>query len=314
MKFSLIGLLLAAVSLSAQETRPRAPQIPFHVVEDFFKIPDNIYFAEAVGVALNSKGHIFIANRGNHPLLEFDADGRFIRSFGEDSEIFHAPHSVRFDSQDNMWFVDAANNLVVKFDPDRQIQVVLGSRPEPWTWATHVIERAVPAPSHFYQPTDTVVGPDGSVFVTDGYGNSRVAKFSSDGHLVKYWGRRGTGQSEFNTPHSIVIDKNANLYVADRQNNRIQIFDTDGNFKNEWWLSGPPWSLCITPGPNQLIYAGSIGRIFKLDLTGKVLGEFGTPGKLSGSFDSVHAIACPDEKTIYAAQEFSYRFDKLLLQ
>jgi DNA-binding beta-propeller fold protein YncE len=310
----LLALSLSAAFLSAQETRERAPQIPFKLVEDFFKVPDNIYFAEAVGVALNSKGHIFIANRGNHPLLEFNPDGTFIRSWGEESEIFHAPHSVRFDAQDNMWFVDAGNNLIVKFDQDRQILQVLGSRPEPWTWDTHVIEKAVPGPTHFYQPTDTVVGPDGSVYITDGYGNSRVAKFSRDGQLLKYWGQRGTGPSQFNTPHSIVMDRNSTLYVADRQNNRIQLFDTEGNFKKEWRLSGPPWSLCITPGPAQIIYAGSIGRIFKLDLTGKVLGEFGKPGKLAGEVDSVHAIACPDEKTVYAAQEFSYRFDKFLLQ
>jgi len=131
---------------------------------------------------------------------------------------------------------------------------------------------------------------------------------------VKYWGDRGTRPGQFNTPHSIVIDAKANLYVADRQNNRVQVFDTEGTFKQEWRLDGPAWSLCITPGPNQVIFVGSVGRVYKLDLSGKILGEFGKLGRLPGWFDSVHSLACPDEKTLYLAEEFSYRFDKVVLQ
>jgi hypothetical protein len=203
-----------------------------------------------------------------------------------------------------------------------RIEQALGRRREPWVWDTHGIERAIPAPPSFYQPTDTVVGPDGSTYVTDGYGNSRVVKFSRQGNYVKHWGYRGTGPGLFNTPHSIVMDAQQNLYVADRANSRIQVFDTEGTFKTEWRLSeaaggggetsrsAEPWSLCITPGPNQVIFAGSVGRVFKLDLNGKMLGMFGKLGRLPGWFDSIHAIACPDEKTVYLAQEFSYRFDK----
>jgi len=293
--------------------RPAPAQLKFHIDEDFFKLPDNIWPAEAVGVAINKDGHIFLLNRGNHPLLEFGPDGSFIRSLGEGSPIFHAAHSVRFDAEDNMWLVDAANNLVVKFNPKRRIVQALGRRLEPWVYDTHGIERAIPAPASFYQPTDTAVGPDGSTYVTDGYGNSRVAKFSREGLLVKYWGDRGTRPGQFNTPHSIVIDRNANLYVADRQNSRIQVFDTDGTFKQEWPLDGLTWSICITPPPNQVIFVGSVGKVYKLDLTGKILGTFGKLGRLPGWFDSIHAIACPDEKTVYVANEFSYRFDRVVL-
>ena len=312
-RFMLLALVLTAVPLAGQERRESAPQLPFKVVEDFFQIPDTMWMAEAVGVALNSKGHIFILNRGNYPLLEFAPDGKFVRVHGEGSPIFHAAHSVRFDAQDNMWIVDAGNNLIVKLNPKGRIEQGLGRRLEEWVYMTHGIERAIPAPSAFYQPTDTVVGPDGSTYVTDGYGNSRVAKFTREGNLVKYWGDRGTGPGQFNTPHSIVMDAKTNLYVADRQNNRVQVFDTEGTFKQEWRLGGPAWSLCITPGPTQVIYVGSVGRVYKLDLNGKVLGTFGKLGRLPGWFDSIHAIACPDEKTVYLAQEFSYRFDKVVL-
>jgi DNA-binding beta-propeller fold protein YncE len=321
-RFILVGLLLAAMPLCAQDEMPKAqetakaPELKFRLVPDFFKIPSDMIMAEAVGVAINSKGHIFILNRGNHPMLEFDQEGNFIGSFGEGSPLFRVPHSIRFDTHDNLWYVAAGDNLVVKFDPKRRVEQALGRREGDmgWVYMTHGIERAIPPPSSFYQPTDTVVGPDGSTYVTDGYGNSRVAKFTAEGNLVKYWGDRGTKPGQFNTPHNIVMDANQNLYVADRQNSRVQVFDTDGNFKQEWKVGALAWSLCITPAPNQVIFVGSVGKIFKYDLNGKLLGEFGKLGRLPGWFDSIHALACPDEKTLYLAEEFSYRFDKVVLQ
>lgn len=309
---ALAVLLLAGICAYAQESA-KIPELPFHVVPDFFQIPKGMFMAEAVGVALNSKGHIFILNRGNHPLLEFNPDGSFVQSYGEGSPLFRVPHSIRFDSQDDLWYVNAGDNLVVKFDPNLRVVQALGRREEPWVYMTHGIERAIPPPANFYQPTDTVVGPDGSTYVTDGYGNSRVVKFTKEGNLVKYWGDRGTGPGQFNTPHSIVMDRNSNLYVADRQNDRIQVFTTDGQFKEQWRLPGLAWSLCITPGPTQTIFVGSVGRVYKLDLEGKIVGQFGKLGRLPGWFDSIHALACPDEKTLYLAEEFSYRFDKVVL-
>jgi DNA-binding beta-propeller fold protein YncE len=292
-------LVLMSAPVLAQNKAAAPTQLPFKVVDDFFQIPDTIWMAEAVGVALNAKGHIFILNRGNHPLLEFTPDGKFVRSLGQGSPIFHAAHSVRFDAQDNMWVVDSGNDVIVKVTPKGRIEQALGRRREPWVWDTHGIERAIPAPPS--------------------------VKFSKQGNYVKHWGYRGSSPGLFNTPHSIVMDaRGQNLYVADRANSRIQVFDTEGTFKTEWRLSdtsggetgrsSEPWSLCITPGPNQVIFAGSVGRVFKIDLNGKVLGTFGKLGRLPGWFDSIHAIACPDEKTIYLAQEFSYRFDKIVLE
>jgi DNA-binding beta-propeller fold protein YncE len=319
--FLLLGLWLCAFSMCAQEMpkpaeAPKTPDLAFRVVPDFFKIPSDMIMAEAVGVALNSKGHIFILNRGNHPLLEFTNEGDFVGSFGEGSPVFRRPHSIRFDKQDNLWFVGAGDNLVVKFDPKRRVEQALGRREGDmdWVYMTHGIERAIPPPASFYQPTDTVVGPDGSTYVTDGYGNSRVVKFTREGNLVKYWGDRGTKSGQFNTPHNIVMDANQILYVADRQNSRVQVFDTDGNFKQEWKVGGLAWSLCITPPPNQVIFVGSVGRIYEYDLSGKLLGQFGKLGRLPGWFDSIHALACPDAKTLYLAEEFSFRFDKVVLQ
>ena len=311
---ALFGLLVwVGVAVAAQEAA-KTPELSFHVVENFFKYPKGMILAEAVGVSVNSKGEIFTLNRGNHPLMEFNPQGEFVASYGEDSPVFHVPHSIRFDSQDNLWYVNAADNLVVKFDADLHVLQALGRREEPWVYLTHGIERAIPPPENFYQPTDAAVSPNGDTYVTDGYGNSRVAKFTREGTLVKYWGDRGTRPGQFNTPHSIVIDSQSNVYVADRQNNRVQVFDADGNFKQQWVLDGPAWSLCMTPGANPVIFVGSVGRVYKMDLSGKALGRFGKFGKLPGWFDWIHSISCPDEKTLYLAEELSYRFDKVVLQ
>lgn len=306
------AILLMTGSAWAEEGRAAPTQIPFSVVANFLKLPANITMAEVVGVAVGSKGQIVVVHRGKRPILEFNPDGSFLRSIG-DGLPFEGPHSARFDPQDNLWYIDAGTNLIIKFDAERRVQMVLGRRPEPWTWATHVIERAIPAPSNFYQPTDVTWDPNGNIYISDGYGNSRIAKFNKQGVLVKHWGERGTAHGEFNTPHSIVI-ANDTLYVADRQNGRIQTFDTDGNFKQEWRPGGNPWSLCLTSGPNPVMYVGSVGRIFKMDLNGRVLGALGRFGRVPGTMDWVHAVACPDEHTVYAAQELSFRLDRLRVE
>jgi outer membrane protein assembly factor BamB len=314
LKFAAIGAALLVSSLTSPASAQSAPpQLSFHVADNFLTLPDDVYMAEVVGVAVYSNGHIVVVNRGPRPLIEFDKEGNFVRSIADHFPLFEGPHQVRIDPEDNLWYVEAANNLVVKFDKQRRIQMVLGRRPEPWTWQTHVIEHAIPAPSSFYQPTDVTWGADGSIYVSDGYGNSRIVKFSKDGNLVKHWGERGTGPGEFNTPHSIVSDANGNLYVADRANGRIQVFDADGKFEREFRIGGPPWSICITPGPNQVMFVGSVGKIFKVGLDGKVLGVMGKFGRVPGMFDWVHGVACPDEHTVYAAEELSWRLDKLTL-
>jgi DNA-binding beta-propeller fold protein YncE len=221
---------------------------------------------------------------------------------------------VRFDPQGNLWYVDAADDEIFRFDSEGRTVGTLGTNPEPWTWLTHVIERAAPDQASFYQETDIAWSKDGSMFVSDGYGNSRVAKFDKDGNFVQDWGRRGNQPGSFNTPHSIVIDNNDVIYVADRGNSRVQVFDTEGNRKAVWNLPTAPWSLCLTNGPNQVMFVGSVGRVYKMDLTGKVLGAFGRPGRMAGTIDSVHQIACPDEKTVYLAHTFASRFDKWVAQ
>lgn len=286
------------------------PVMPFHLVEGFFHYPAQSIIGRVSGIAVDSKGNIAALNRGYHPVLMFKPDGSFVRSFGEGSGLFLGAHQLRFDPQDNLWYVDAADNLIFRFDAEGRTTGTLGTLSEPWTWLTHVIAGAVRGKSEFYQETDIGWAKDGSMFVSDGYGNSRVAKFDRDGNFVKDWGTRGGQPGNFNTPHSLVIDNNDTIYVADRGNSRIQTFDTEGNLKNVWRLPTAPWSLCLTKGPNQVLFVGSVSHVYKIDLSGKILGVFGKPGRMQGTIDSIHAIACPDEKTVFLANLYSSRIDK----
>jgi DNA-binding beta-propeller fold protein YncE len=310
-------LLCAAAAIYAQgggASTAALPQLSFRLVENFFHYPSNYVVGRVSGITVGPKGNIIALNRGYHPVLEFTSDGTFVRSWGEGSGMFVGAHAVRFDPQGNLWYVDAADDIIYRFDSEGRTVGTLGTNPEPWTWETHVIEHAVRGRAQFYQETDIGWTKDGSMFVSDGYGNSRVAKFDKDGNFVKSWGERGTQPGEFNTPHSLVVDNNDVIYVADRGNSRIQTFDTEGNLKEVWRLPTAPWALCLTSGPSQVMFVGSVGRVYKMDLTGKVLGVFGRPGRMAGTIDSVHGISCPDDKAVYLANLYASRIDKWVAQ
>lgn len=308
------AVVVAACAVSVTRAQapaaPAIPALPFHLVENFFHYPAYSVLGRLSGVAVAPNGNIVALNRGYHPVLEFKSDGTFIRTWGEGSNMFEGAHTLRFDRQGDLWYIDAADNMLFHFDKDGRTVSTLGTNPEPWTWLTHVIEHAAPGPANFYQQTDIGWSRDGSSFVSDGYGNSRVAKFDKDGNFVKDWGARGAQPGNFNTPHSLVVDNNDVVYVADRGNSRIQTFDTDGNRKAVWNLPTAPWSLCLTNGPNQVMFIGSVGKVYKMDLTGKLLGAFGRSGKVPGTIDSIHQLACPDEKTVYLANLYAGRLDK----
>ncbi len=308
--------LLAVSAMNAQEapSAPPIPQLPFKPVENFFHYPPFSIIGRVSGIAVAPSGNIVALVRGHHPVLEFKPDGTFLRSWGEGSEMFAGAHTLRFDASGHLWYVDAADNIIFRFDKEGRTIGTLGTNPEPWTWLTHVYEHAARPKQALYQETDIGWSKDGTSFVADGYGNSRVAKFSKDGVFITSWGERGAQPGNFNTPHGIVVDNNDVIYVADRGNSRIQTFDTEGQLKGVWNLPTAPWSLCLTSGPSQTLFVGSVGRVYKMSLDGKVLGMFGRPGRMPGTIDSIHQLACPDEKTVYLANLYASRLDKWISQ
>jgi len=328
------------------------PEIPFESVPDPLKFPADLYLGEATGVAVNSNGHVFVFSRGNTTgpayaasaaqLLEFGPDGQFIREIGKNLYAWSFAHAVRIDKEDNIWAIDKGSDMIIRFNPEGRVTMVFGRKKEasdeavPWTRVTP------PRPAIdglFRQPTDVTWDTEGNIFISDGYINSRVAKFDKYGMWVKQWGDRGTKPGEFNTPHSIAADAKGNIYVADRGNRRIQVFDPNGTFIRAITIdvpfdpatrpaqgnmpspeaaaaqNGAPWAICITPGPNQVLYSSDAypGRIYKLTLDGKVLGVIGKSGKQPKQFGWIHEIACPSENELYVAELLNWRVQKLTL-
>jgi hypothetical protein len=235
--------------------------------------------------------------------------------------------------------------MIVKFSPAGRILWVFGRRKESADEHAKPWEHPHPPLPHvdalYRQPTDVAFDSRGNIYISDGYINSRVAKIDNRGNWVKSWGSKGTGPGQFRTPHSIAIDNNDNVYVGDRANRRVQVFDTDGNFKRMFSVDVPPEpgtvavygntptgarlaqaigapnSLCITPGANQVLFLGEStfpGRIFKLTLEGKVHGVIGKAGRNLKEFSGGHQLACPSENEIYVAESSNWRVQKLLLK
>jgi streptogramin lyase len=355
------ALITAAVVLMATPclvqqslAQESVPQIPFDSVADFPKLPDGMNFGEVPGVAVNSKGHVFVFTRSNSAngpayapaaaqLLEFTAEGDFVREIGKGLYAWAFAHSVRIDKDDNIWAIDKGSDMIVKFNPAGRVLWVFGRRKEsaddarPWE---HVNPPLPPIDGLFREPTDVAWDSKGNTYITDGYINSRVAKFDAHGQWVKSWGEPGTEPGQFHLPHSIAIDNNDNVYVGDRSNHRIQVFDTDGKFLRMFSITvppdpttravygatptgdrlakviGAPNAICITPGPNQVMFVGETtfpGRIFKVALDGKVLGVIGKSGRELKEFSGAHALACPSENLIYAAETANWRVQKLIL-
>jgi DNA-binding beta-propeller fold protein YncE len=349
-RFSVVVLVLLALSAFSQSA---PPQIPFDADVDFLKLPPDLYLGEAAGVAVNSQKHIFVFSRGNSTgpayaatasqLLEFGPDGTFLREIGRNLYAWSYAHAVKVDKDDNIWAIDKGSDMVIKFNPQGRVTMVFGRKKEasdeasPWT---HVNPPRPAINGQFRQPTDVTWDLDGNIFISDGYINSRIAKFDKNGRWIKQWGNAGSQPGEFNTPHSLATDNAGNIYVADRGNRRIQIFNPSGTFLREIkidvpvpadaqpWMgdrpgpqtsltmqSGAPWAICITPGAKQFLYAsdGFPGRIYKLSLNGEALGVLGSSGHLPKEFGWIHEMACPAENELYVAEILNWRVQKLTL-
>jgi hypothetical protein len=329
-------------------------EIKYDANADVLKLPANMYFGEVTGLAVNAQKHFFVFHRSSQrstvhggtaaQLWEFGPDGAFIREIGKDLYGFSFAHTVQIDKQGNIWTSDEGTNMVVKFNPAGRVLLVLGRRDE-------AVEEArapgspMPAPrwGAFNRPTDVTWDLDGNIFIADGYNNSRVVKLDKTGKWLKTWGERGDKPGQFNTLHTIASDAKGNIYVGDRSNRRIQVFDPEGNpvriitidvpfnkepdilngampraGANPLSVSGAPWAICITP-PNaqgtQYLYSADAvpGRIYKLTLDGKVLGTMGEAGKQVGQFAWAHQIACPSENELFVGEILTWRVQKLTL-
>ena len=333
------------------------PIIGYESVPDLLHLPSDLYLGEVSGVALNSKGHIFVLHRGDTSgpaygaaaaqLLEFDADGNYLREIGHHLYAWSFAHTVKVDVQDYVWVTDKGSDMVIKFTPEGRVDMVFGRQQEASDEGTAPLKHPNPPllaqDGYFRQVTDVAWDDVGNSYISDGYINSRVAKVDKDGNWLKSWGDRGTGPGQFHTPHSIAVDAAGKVYVADRSNRRIQVFDGDGGFLRQFTIDvpvppdarpaignmpdeatlaagtfapGAPWAICLSPPPNQILYVadGFPGRVYKLTLEGKLLGMFGRSGKRLKQFGWIHQMTCPASNVLFVAELLNWRVQKLLLQ
>jgi sugar lactone lactonase YvrE len=321
---------LSEAQLRLKPKVENVPDIPVKVVPNFMKMPANVYMGEGIGVARNSKGHIFVNTCAQQTrTFEFDANGNYVREIGKDSYGHVFCHGVRVDAQDNIWVIDEGSNMIIKYNPAGRVTMVLGRRPEyPLSGLTPAIAALDPAPPYIMnRPTDVGFDPEGNIYVSDGYVNARVIKYDKNGRFVKQAGRRGSGPGELTLPHAIAVDRNGNVYVGSRSDQRIVVFDKDLNYKTVYDNVGAPWSLCISPGPHQYLWTSNsnpdsqntplhevTGQIFKMELDGTVVGKFGVPGKEQGQFGTVHGIDCSVDNEILTTEITQWRLQKFLLQ
>lgn len=302
MKKLLVLCVCAAGAVLAQ--LPALPHLPYSPVNDFFALPSGANFGEAAGVAVNSRGHIFVFHRGEHPLMEFDPGGKFVRSLGD--ALFTTPHGLRVDAQDNLWTTDVGSHLVLKLNSEGRVLLVLGRKGV----AGEEINPA--GVTLFNKPSDVAFDSAGNIYVSDGYGNSRVVKFDKKGKFLTTWGTKGTGPGQFDLPHAIVVDRRGRVFVADRQNSRIQLFDSRGNYQTEWKHLGQPWGLALAHDGTLFVADGLANRVVKADLSGNVLGAFGGPGKAPGEFLFAHAIALGPRDDVYVSEILNWRVQKFV--
>jgi peptidylamidoglycolate lyase len=295
----LVLMLLAPLVCPARADDAPGKFPDYRPVPGWAKLPEGYLFGAVSGVATDSADQVFVFHRGKHPVVVFDREGRFLRSWGDDH--VKMAHGLRIDHDNNVWLTDIGYHQVLKFDVGGKLLMSLGEKGQPGA-----------GPNRFDRPTDVAIAPGGEFYVSDGYGNARVLKFSKDGKLMKQWGTHGKGPGEFNLPHAVRLDAKGKVYVADRENNRIQVFDGEGKFLEQWNESGAPFGLFLTPTGRMFVADGRADWVKVLDRQGKPLGRWGESGKNPGQFGMPHMLCVDSQGAVYVAEINGQRVQKFL--
>jgi hypothetical protein len=292
------------------EADPGWPQKPAHA--EWGHMP---------GVAVDGQDRVWVFTRATPPVQVYDRQGRYVRGWGED--VLKTAHHIKFDSRGNVWLADIGHHTVMQFTPEGKLLKTLGTRGAAGEDATHL-----------NQPTDMAISPSGDVFVADGYGNNRIVHFDRNGRFVKAWGKLGTGPGEFSLPHAIAMDSKGRLYVADRNNARVQVFDQSGKLLSQWRDLIVPWGFWVTKqdeiwvcGSTPMAWAAEgllscppKDQVFmKFDPTGRVLQLWTVPKgadgqEKPGECNWVHAVAADSSGNLYAGDIIGKRVQKFLRQ
>lgn len=292
-------LVGAAVTIHGEDAPAKAGIPDYRPVAGWPQLPPDVKLGRVSGVATDAADRVCVFHRGKQPILVFDRDGKFLRSWGDG--VIDTAHGLRIDRDGNVWVTDIGHHLVMKFDPAGKLLLTLGQKGKPGD-----------GPDQFNKPTDVAVAPSGEFYVSDGYGNSRVVKFSRAGKYLKEWGKKGTAEGEFNTPHVILLDDRGRVIVGDRENNRIQVFDADGKFLAVMKESGAPFGLFLTTDKRLYVADGRAHWVAVLDLDGKPLGRWGEKGAGPGQFNLPHAVCVDSKGAVYVTEIDGQRVQKFV--
>jgi len=306
MRAKLAALLLHLALLAAlawPASLKSGPPLPYHVVLNWAHLPQGWNFGECSGVSVDKDDNVWVFNRGAHPVIEFDKNGNMLQAWSEVPVT--TAHGLRVDPESNIWAVDVAAHRVLKFTPQGRLLMMIG--------------QVGGAPGNngtkdgFNRPTNVAFAPNGDFFVSDGYVNSRVVRFNKDGEYMLQWGSKGTGDGEFDLVHDVTLDSQGRVYVADRTNQRVQIFDQNGKFLGKWTDIGAPWGLDYDVRENVIYMCDGVNnRIVKLNLDGQILGVLSSYGKVPGKLDYPHSIAVDSAGAIYVAEIKNWRVQKFV--
>jgi DNA-binding beta-propeller fold protein YncE len=285
-----------AVLFAATAARADTPFPDYRPVAGWPQLPADVTLGPTSAVATDANDNVFVFHRGKRPVLVFDRSGKFLRSWG-DGHVKMA-HGLRIDREGNVWVTDIGNHQVMKFTPEGKLLLSLGRKGEPGN-----------GPDQFARPTDVAVTPNGDFYVSDGYDNTRVLKFSKDGKLLKQWGTKGTGDGQFNLPHAVCLDAKGRVYVGDRENRRVQVFDAEGTFLAKWTEAGAPFGLFLT-GDRLFVADGYANWVTVLDLEGKRVGRFGEKGTGPGQLGLPHMLCIDSQGSAYVCEINGKRIQK----
>lgn len=265
----------------------------YEVAQDWGRLPTGWSYGTISAVACDSRDRVYVYSRSEHPLVVFDRDGNFLASWGEG--VLEDSHGIYIDDHDNIYCTEWNSHCVRKFNQHGELVLTLGTSHQP----------AAKEGAPFNQPTDVAVAASGEMFVSDGYGNRRVHKFSPEGELLMSWGEQGQGPGQFALPHCVRVDRYNRVWVCDRENNRIQIFDTDGNFLTQWTDLLMPASIYFHPTEDVVYIAEFTQRVSIYTLTGELITQWGGahPSEKPGEFvDGVHGIWADSRGDVYVAE------------
>lgn len=309
--FALLFLLLQTRNVPGVLDAPdpkqmeNVPPLGFHPVETGLTMPPDMRLGASSGVAFDSKGHMIVLNRGPHPIMEFDPQGRFVRAFGEG--LYNRAHGLRIDPQGNIWTTDVQGHTVMKMSPTGELLLTLGTRGQAGAWDEAAGTRLL------QEPSDLAFAPNGDVFVVQGHGRGegRVLRFDRSGRFVTSWGGKGAEPGKFDQPHSILVH-NDRVLVADRENRRVQLFDLNGRYLSAWSFKGLPCGLLVGPDRQLYLATGFSGQILRLNADGTPAAMMGQPGPgpALGDFGEAHYMAIAPSGDIYVADTINAKLHR----